>query len=323
MLRPAEMLRYQSVIGLVLVVLTGAISCQKSINPGELPREDWLARVGSASIGLDDVVRHLKFQQIDTPEGDVIDVDEPLLQREALDSLIRETLLLQGAKAMRMVVSASDVSQAWVSLREGWGDEELDSWLQARDETVESFREYLKRSLMTARYLNEQVYSRASVRREEVDSELSQLAESTSKPRVRASQIVVPTLEQAKTILKELRRGVKFEAAAREYSITPEAKQGGHLGWFEPEQMPKLYQQCFNMWPGQLSQVLSSEYGFVILKVHERETARNRDTTSVERKRVEEALLYKRKRMLLNEELERLREIYPVERRMTQDSSSL
>jgi parvulin-like peptidyl-prolyl isomerase len=77
------------------------------------------------------------------------------------------------------------------------------------------------------------------------------------------------------------------------------------------------------MWPGQLSQVLSSEYGFVILKVHERETARNRDTTSVERKRVEEALLYKRKRMLLNEELERLREIYPVERRMTQDSSSL
>ena len=323
MLRPAEMLRYHSVIALILVAATAVVSCQSSTNRGELPREDWLARVGPATIGLDDVVRYLKFQQIDTPEGDIIDVDEPLLQSEALDSLIEEALLLQAAKSMKMVVSASDVAKAWASLREGWGEDELDAWLQGRDETADSFKEYLKRSLMTARYLKEQVYARVSIREEEVELALSQLPESTTKPRVRASQIVVPTLEEAKIILRELRRGTKFDAAAREYSITPEAKQGGHLGWFEPDQMPKLYQQCFSMWPGQLSQVLSSEYGFVILKVHERETVRNRENTGHERKGVAEALRYKRKQSLLNDELKRLREIYPVERRTMQGSSSL
>ena len=323
MLRPAVMFRYQATITFTLLLGVSGLGCQVAHESGQLPREDWLARVGPATIGLDDVVRYLKFQQIDTPEGELIDVDEPLMQNEALDSLIDETLLLQGAQSLRMVVSASDVSKAWLSLKEGWGEEELDTWLQGRDETAESFKEYLKRSLMTARYLNEQVYARAAIRDEDLEAELAKLPEAVLKPRVRASQIVVPTLEEAKTILRELRRGMKFDAAAREYSITPEAKAGGLLGWFEPDQMPSLYQQCFNMWPGQLSQVLSSEYGFVILKVHERETARNRTGDTQGREQVAEALLYNKKQSLLAEELKRLSELYPVERRSAPGGGSL
>ena len=89
------------------------------IDRDKRPQEDWLARVGSATIALDDVVRYLKFQQVDTPEGDVVDVDNDLFQRDALDALIEEALLLEAAKARRLVVSAQ-MFKGLGSVRSGW-----------------------------------------------------------------------------------------------------------------------------------------------------------------------------------------------------------
>ena len=210
MLRPGGMLnaRWKFMLGFSALIGTLA-GCEPTIERDERPQEDWLARVGSATIALDDVVRYLKFQQVDTPEGDVVDVDNDLFQREALDALIEEALLI-AAKARRLVVSASDVSKAWDSIRGGWGESQLDEWLQRRDETPETFKAYLKRSLMTARYLNEQVYARASIRSEDIEAAIEAIPQGAAKPRVKASQIVVPSLDEAKLILRELRRRLEL-----------------------------------------------------------------------------------------------------------------
>jgi len=300
----------------MVVVTLGLFGCESQRDSAQTARADWLAKVGAITIGLEDVVRHLKFQQIDTPEGDPVLGDDALLQAEALEALIEEALILEAARAEHMVVSQSDVTQAWDQLRGGWTEEELDIWLSNRDETVESFKASLRNSLLVARYLNERIYARAAVRAEEIEAELERQANVKPKPRVKASQIVVSSLEEAKSILRELRRGLAFDVAATKYSITPEAKQGGQLGWFEPDEMPQLYQQCFNMWPGQLSQVISSEYGYIILKVHERETSRNRSLRPAERARhIEEQLLNSNRQTLLRAELKRLRTVFSIERR--------
>ena len=91
MLRPGGMLnaRCKFVLGLCALIGT-LVGCEPAIERDQRPQEDWLARVGSATIALDDVVRYLKFQQVDTPEGDVVDVDNDLFQRDALDALIEE-----------------------------------------------------------------------------------------------------------------------------------------------------------------------------------------------------------------------------------------
>ena len=121
MLRPGGMLNARCKFVLGLCALIGPlVGCEPAIERDQRPQEDWLARVGSATIALDDVVRYLKFQQVDTPEGDVVDVDNDLFQRDALDALIEEALLLEAAKARRLVVSASDVAKAWDAVRGGW-----------------------------------------------------------------------------------------------------------------------------------------------------------------------------------------------------------
>ena len=98
MLRPGGMLNAHCKLVLCFYALVGTlVGCEPALERNERPQEDWLARVGSATIALDDVVRYLKFQQVDTPEGDVVDVDNDFFQREALDALIEEELLLEAA----------------------------------------------------------------------------------------------------------------------------------------------------------------------------------------------------------------------------------
>ena len=112
---------------------------------------------------------------------------------------------------------------------------------------------------------------------------------------VRAAQIVVKTQEEAKRILAEIRgKGMSFDEAARRYSLSPDAKLGGDLGYFRKGVMPPVFDQaCFALAPGQVSEVVASEYGYHLFKLLEKKPAEKR---SLERVRGEvEKILLRRK----------------------------
>jgi peptidyl-prolyl cis-trans isomerase SurA len=73
---------------------------------------------------------------------------------------------------------------------------------------------------------------------------------------------------QAEEILAELRRGGDFEALARRHSADPSAAQGGMLGWFRQGQMVREFEaMAFALFPGQISPVVRTEYGYHIIKL--------------------------------------------------------
>lgn len=83
----------------------------------------------------------------------------------------------------------------------------------------------------------------------------------------RVSQILVGTPEDAARV-KELLATRSFEWVANRHSIDPGARRGGDLGYLtKGNMMPELEAVVFAMQPGEVSDVVRSDFGYHIFKL--------------------------------------------------------
>jgi peptidyl-prolyl cis-trans isomerase D len=79
----------------------------------------------------------------------------------------------------------------------------------------------------------------------------------------------------AEDVLKQAKKGAKFEDLAKKYSEDPGTKEkGGDLGWITQGQTVAEFEKtAFSLEKGQMSDLVRTQYGFHIIKVLEKETA--------------------------------------------------
>ena len=88
---------------------------------------------------------------------------------------------------------------------------------------------------------------------------------------VHARHILVPTEDEAKAILAQLKGGADFAALAKEKSKDPGAAEGGDLGYFTKDQMvPEFAEVAFKLDKGQLSDPVKTQFGWHIIKVEDK-----------------------------------------------------
>jgi parvulin-like peptidyl-prolyl isomerase len=146
------------------------------------------------------------------------------------------------------------------------------------------------------RLLGAEVLDRLRIGEAEIAAYFEAHAEELRLPEtLTLSQILLLTENEARDVLRRLARDPKsFERLARTRSRGPEAEQGGHMGSFNPGELPaELEAAAFSVRVGGTSGVLQSPFGFHVLKVEARQPARERSLEEC-RGEIHESLLRER-----------------------------
>ncbi|HEV2720094.1 MAG TPA: peptidyl-prolyl cis-trans isomerase [Thermoanaerobaculia bacterium] len=88
---------------------------------------------------------------------------------------------------------------------------------------------------------------------------------------VHVKQILVHDEALANDIADKLKHGAAFEELSSQYSLAPNAKKGGEIGYVSRGELPKMFEdEIFSLKPGGVSPVIKTESSYHIFKVADR-----------------------------------------------------
>ena len=280
---------------------TGATAEAAKPLPEKLP--DVIAKVNGESVTrteLEDYVRNLEGQA-----GSPIPADQrDRIYRGVIDQLVGYKLLVQEAKARKVVVADADVDARIAEVKKQFPSEDL--FMQTlidRKMTVDQIKADARRDMSIARLIEAEIAPRVAVKPGQVEEFYKSNPDKFLQPeRVRASHILIATAEnadaatkaqakaKAQQILKDVKAGKDFATLARQHSQDGSAVNGGDLGFFPQGQMVGPFNDAaFSLKPGATSDLVETQFGYHIIRVAEKQPAR---TVSLEevRPRIEEFL---------------------------------
>ena len=225
------------------------------------------------------------------------------LRRQLLDNMINDRLQLQAAQRLGISISDQDLDGAVMTVAQSnrMTLRQLRSTLAEQGIPYRVFRERVKTDLVIRQIFNRHIRNRIVVTDEELDDFISKGGGKADARSYDVSHILIRVPEtaspsevdeaesKAQDVLSRLSQGMKFSEAAARYSDAPDGKEGGNLGWRDPEQLPELFTQALSaIEVGQNTDILKSANGFHILHINE---ARGVNATTVAQTNVRHILL--------------------------------
>jgi peptidyl-prolyl cis-trans isomerase C len=254
--------------------------------PAQLP--EVVARINGETISgkdLDDAVRAIAGRA-----GPVPPDERDRVYRGVLDNMIGYRLIIQEAKARKITVSDADVDAQVAQIRAQFpSDAQFQQALTAQKTTLEAVRNDARDGMSADKLVESEIASKVAVKPEAVTDFYQKNQDKFQQgPRVKASHILIgipqnadaATKQQAKAkaeaVLKDLKAGKDFAATAKANSQDPgSAPNGGDLGYFEQGQMvPPFEQAAFALKPGEMSELVETQFGYHIIKVAEKQDSR-------------------------------------------------
>ena len=96
-------------------------------------------------------------------------------------------------------------------------------------------------------------------------------SEFRSGEELHVKQILVHDESLANDIADKLKHGAPFEELSSQYSLAPNAKKGGEIGYVSRGELPKMFEdEIFALKPGGVSPVIKTESSYHIFKVADR-----------------------------------------------------
>jgi len=259
-------------------------------------------------------------QQQDPARADQIAAEQ---SRDVLRGLIDRELLLDKGKDLDINVETELIKKLDEMRKQMKLDsmDDLEKAAQAQGVSFEDFKQNMRTEIITQQVIQHEVGGRINIAKTDEHAFYEKHKAELERPEaVKLSEILISTdtaddaqklaaaEAKANDLLKQIRGGASFEDIAKKDSQGLSAAQGGELGYFERGKLAKQLEDItFALNKGQVSDVIRTKQGFVILKVTDHVTAGIPPESEMEN-RLQEAVYMEKLQPALREYLTKLRE---------------
>lgn len=253
------------------------------------------------------------------------------LKKIVLYQMIDNYLLQQEAEKQGIAVSNADIQKALEDIWRNTPREKLVQDLGEKGITLKGLEERIKREILRERVIKwkaKQWREEIQIKDEQVEdffTSLKQFIKGEKRgeediiqfynvysdqlmggEKVLIAQIIVDSKEQAERLMGKIKQGESFSTLAMKYSLGPNAREGGELGWFNLTQIQNSLRAIISsLKEGEIAGPIKiNEKFYRILQV------KKRQQLSLEKweKRIKDYLFRKKMTNRLNDWLKKLRE---------------
>lgn len=318
------------------VVLAALAASLSSVSAAQQVVEEIVARVNDEIITKTDLERSKEQLAAEAKQqGPDAEKQVPAREKDLLRDLIDQRLLVQkgkdnGINVENELIKRLDATRKQMNLE---SMEDLEREAEKQGVSFEDYKDSLRRNMITQQVIGQEVGRKlsGSITPEDVKKfyeehkkefeapeqvELAEILISTETP-VKEGETAPATPDPARVaaaeakaneLLAKLKAGAKFEELAKTESQGPTAAEGGALGAFKRGMLaPQLEEKVFAMKTGELTDVIRTRQGFIILKVLEHRAAGVPALKDVENN-IYEAIYYQRLQPALRAFLTKMRE---------------
>jgi peptidyl-prolyl cis-trans isomerase C len=252
--------------------------------PTQLP--DILAKVNGQDVKKGDF--EMLVRDMELGQGPIPTDRRDEILRGTLDRLITYTVLSQEAKKRNVAATDAEVEDRLKQMQQQFPNEDaFKKALAERNMTIERLRTDTRDNLVISKMMDAEVSTTPGASDAEAKDFYDKNPDKFKQDeQIRASHILIRVDEQADAgtklmararadaLLKRAKSGVAFGKLAKENSADGSAAQGGDLNYFGRGTMvPAFDEAAFKLKPGEISDVVTTQFGYHIIKVTDHKEA--------------------------------------------------
>jgi peptidyl-prolyl cis-trans isomerase C len=211
------------------------------------------------------------------------------LRESVLDKMIKLELLSQESKKAGIAVNTADIDNELKGYKKGFADDK--AFAKALGEagiTEAELRKQIGKNLTIQKFIDTKFKGKAQVTEQEAKDFYNNNQDKFKQPEMAHARHILITAKETEPkadkdrkraklvqIKKQLKDGANFADLAKQFSDCPSKERGGDLGFFPRGQMVKPFEQAvFKMMPGDVSDIVETEFGYHLIKLEEKKPAK-------------------------------------------------